>query len=397
MHDGALNDIRILDLSRVLAGPYCTMLLGDYGAEVIKIEARGRGDDTRQWGPPWVEGESAYFLSVNRNKRSLTLDLKNPAGRAVLIDLARKSDVLVENFKVGTMDRLSLSYEELKAVNPRLIYCSISGYGQDGPYRDRPGYDFVIQAEGGIMSITGPEEGEPHKVGVAIVDITAGLFASSAILAALHHRERTGEGQYIDVALLDSQVAWLANVAQNYLSTKETPKRHGNAHPNIVPYEVFPTSDGHLAVGIGNDRQYERFCRLAGCEELWEDERFQTNPGRVEHRVELISKLREVFVRRGSGQWLELLKNEKIPSAPINDIGTVLNDPQVRARGMVETVRHWKTGEIDLVGPVAKLSETPAVIQSPPPILGEHNEQVLAEILGYSKEKIRGLIQTGVV
>ncbi|MDH3944468.1 MAG: CoA transferase [Anaerolineae bacterium] len=397
MSKDALGDIRILDLSRVLAGPYCSMLLGDYGAEVIKIEARERGDDTRQWGPPWVEGESAYFQSVNRNKKSLTLDLKSEAGREVLIDLVKESDVLIENFKVGTMKRLGLSYEELREVNPALIYCSISGYGQDGPYRDRPGYDFVIQAEGGIMSITGPAEGEPHKVGVAIVDITAGLFASSAILAALHHRERTGEGQYIDIALLDSQVAWLANVAQNYLASGEVPKRYGNAHPNIVPYEVFPTLDGHVAVGIGNDRQYECFCRVAGCEELWEDARFQSNPGRVEHRIELILELRKVFSQKGSAEWLDLLKTEKIPSAPINSIDEVLNDPQVRSREMVQSVRHEKIGEIKLVGPVAKLSKTPAKIQAAPPTLGEHNGHVLSDLLGYSKERIKKLSQTRVV
>ncbi len=397
MNPDALQGIRVLDLSRVLAGPFCTMLLGDYGAEIIKIEAPGRGDDTRHWGPPWAGGESAYFLSVNRNKRSLTLNLKHPRGQQILRDLAAQSDVLIENFKVGTMVRLGLSYEDLKAVNPGLIYCSITGYGQNGPYRDRPGYDFIIQAQGGIMSITGPADGEPHKVGVAIVDITAGLFAATAILAALRHRDRTGEGQYIDVALLDAQVAWLANVAQNYLVSGQVPKRYGNAHPNIVPYEVFPTLDGHVAVGIGNDLQYRRFCEVAGCMELWEDERFQTNPGRVEHREELIPRLQAVFRARTTAEWLDLLVNARIPVGPINNIAQVLNDPQVQARQMVQQITHPTAGEVSLLGPVAKLSATPARIHAPPPLLGEHSESILRDLLGYSPEEIAALRQEQVI
>ncbi len=393
----ALRGIRVLDLSRVLAGPYCTMLLGDYGAEIIKVEVPGRGDDTRQWGPPWAGGESAYFLSVNRNKRSLTLNLKHPKGQKILRALAARSDILIENFKVGTMERLGLGYESLREENPGLIYCSITGYGQNGPYRERPGYDFIIQAQGGIMSITGPADGPPHKVGVAIVDITAGLFAASAILAALHHRERTGEGQYIDVALLDAQVAWLANVAQNYLVSGEVPGRYGNAHPNIVPYEVFPTRDGHIAVGIGNDRQYRRFCEEADCMELWEDERFQSNPGRVEHRRELIPRLQEVFRRHTTDEWLERLVAAKIPVAPINNVAQVFADPQVQARGMVQEVAHPTAGEVPLVGPVAKLSHTPARIHAPPPLLGEHTEDVLREVLGYSPQQVAALRQEHVI
>ncbi len=397
LETAALAGIRVLDLSRVLAGPFCTMLLADYGAEVIKVEAPGRGDDTRHWGPPWAGGESAYFLAVNRNKRSLTLNLKHEEGRRILRELVARSDVLIENFKVGTTRRLGLDYESLRPLNPGLIYCSITGYGQTGPYRDRPGYDFVIQAEGGIMSITGPAEGEPHKVGVAIVDITAGLFAATAILAALHHRERTGEGQYIDVALLDAQVAWLANVAQNYLVSGETPRRYGNAHPNIVPYEVFPTADGYIAVGIGNDRQYRRFCQVAGRMDLWEDERFQTNPGRVEHREELVPRLQALFRTRPTAAWLELLHEAKIPAGPINDVAQVLNDPHVLARGMVQTVDHPTAGTIRLVGPVAKLSATPAAIRRPPPLLGQHTEEILTGLLGYDEEAITHLRAEGVI
>ncbi len=393
----ALADIRVLDLSRVLAGPFCTMLLADFGADVIKVEAPGRGDDTRHWGPPWAGGESAYFLSVNRNKRSITLNLKHERGRQILLDLVARSDVFIENFKVGTAKRLGLDYETLREINPRLIYCSITGYGQTGPYRDRPGYDFVIQAEGGIMSITGPADGEPHKVGVAIVDITAGLFAATAILAALHHRERTGEGQYIDIALLDAQVGWLANVAQNYLVSGEVPKRYGNAHPNIVPYEVFPTADGYIAVGIGNDLQYRRFCELTGRMDLWEDGRFQTNPGRVEHRDELIPRLRELFRTKTTAEWLALLREAKISAAPINNVAQVLNDPHVLARGMVQTVRHPTAGELKLVGPVPKLSATPAAIRRPPPLLGEHTVEVLTELLGYDEETVSRLREEGVV
>ncbi|HHH41027.1 MAG TPA: CoA transferase [Chloroflexi bacterium] len=397
LETAALAGIRVLDLSRVLAGPFCTMLLADYGAEVIKVEAPGRGDDTRHWGPPWAGGESAYFLAVNRNKRSLTLNLKHEEGRRILRELVARSDVLIENFKVGTTRRLGLDYESLRPLNPGLIYCSITGYGQTGPYRDRPGYDFVIQAEGGIMSITGPAEGEPHKVGVAIVDITAGLFAATAILAALHHRERTGEGQYIDVALLDAQVAWLANVAQNYLVSGETPRRYGNAHPNIVPYEVFPTADGYIAVGIGNDRQYRRFCQVAGRMDLWEDERFQTNPGRVEHREELVPRLQALFRTRPTAAWLELLHEAKIPAGPINDVAQVLNDPHVLARGMVQTVDHPTAGTIRLVGPVAKLSATPAAIRRPPPLLGQHTEEILTGLLGYDEKAVAHLRAEGVI
>ncbi len=393
---GALSGIRILDLSRVLAGPYCSMVLADYGAEVIKVEKPGSGDGTRQWGPPWVGSESAYFLSVNRNKKSITLDLKQAAGRDLARRLAKRSDVLIENFKPRTAARLGLGYPRLSTDNPGLIYCSISGYGQSGPYSDRPGYDAMIQAQGGIMSITGPRDGEPHKVGVAIVDISAGLFAATAILAALHSRQQTGTGQHIDVALLDSQVAWLANVAQNYLATGDPPSRHGNAHPNIVPYETLPTADGQLALAVGSDQQYERFCHAADRPDLWADLRFRSNDGRVTHRQELVPKLRRLLASKPTADWLRLLLAADIPASAVNDIPAVLADPQVRARGMVQSAEHPTLGKIDLLGPVAKLSATPATVRSAPPLLGADTEAVLGDLLGCSAAELQELAGQGV-
>jgi formyl-CoA transferase len=397
LSQGALADIRVLDCTRILAGPYCTMMLGDMGAEVIKIEQPGVGDGSRQWGPPWVESESAYYLSVNRNKKSLTLNLKHPEGQGIFKKLAAATDVLVENFLPGTMQKMGLDYETLSATNPGLIYCSLTGYGQDGPYRDLPGFDFMIQAQGGIMSVTGPVEGPPYKVGVAIVDITAGLFANSAILAALHHRDRTGQGQYIDIALLDAQIGWLVNQAHNYFATGETPRRFGNAHPNIVPYEVFRAQDGYLALAIGTDAQYRRFCELVSYPELWEDERFQTNAGRVEHRDTLIPRLQALIGQRALSEWLELLSENRIPAAPINDIPTLLRDPQVAARQMVQTINHPVLGEVQQLGPVAKFSHTPAQVRSAPPLLGEHTESILSQELGYSQEEIARMRQAGAI
>ncbi len=396
MSESALSDIRVVDLSRVLAGPYCTMLLADYGAEVIKVEQPGQGDGTRQWGPPWLDGESAYFLSINRNKKSITLNLKSDEGKAILKRLSQGADVLIENFRPDTMTRMGLDYGTLRQDNPGLIYCSISGYGQTGPYRHRPGYDFMIQAQGGIMSVTGPVDGEPHKVGVAIVDITAGLFAANAILSALHYRERCGEGQYIDVALLDAQIAWLANVAQNYLATGSPPRRYGNAHPNIVPYETFRAADGYLALAVGNDRQYRLLCQVVGRPELWNDERFQTNAGRVEHRDELIPLLQDLFSGRTVNEWIELLLEAKIPVGPINDIPTILADPQLTARQMVQEVEHETAGTIQLLGPVAKLSKTPAQIRRAPPTLGSDSSDLLLE-LGYTLEQIEALRKENVI
>ncbi len=392
-----LSDVRVIDLSRILAGPYCTMVLGDLGAEVIKIEQPGLGDETRQWGPPYADGESAYYLCANRNKKGMTLNLKNEKGREILRELVKRGDVLVENFRVGTMERWGLGYEDLREINPGLIYCAISGYGPDGPYRDRPGYDFVIQAEGGIMSITGPVEGPPYKVGVAIVDITAALFAATAILAALHERRRSGQGQRIDIPLLECQVAWLANVASNYLVSGERPRRYGNAHPNIVPYEVFETADGYVALGVGNDRQYRAFCQAAGCEHLADDPRFATNPDRVRNRDILIPLLQEVFRQKTTREWIDLFSEIDIPGGPINTIDQVFQHPQLVARGMVVEVTHPTAGRVKLVRSPMNLSRTPPQVRQHPPLLGEHTDEILSNLLGYTREQIEELRAQGVV
>ena len=386
----ALSDIKIIDLSRVLAGPYCTQMLADYGANVIKIEQPGTGDTTRTWAPPFVGDQSAYFLCANRNKRSLTLNLKSPEGVAILKQLLHDADVLVENFTPGTMQDLGLAYDTLKAEFPRLIYCSISVYGQTGPYRERPGFDFAIQAEGGIMSITGPVDGEPSKVGVPIADITTGLFAANAIMAALHYRDRAGVGQHIDVALLDSQIAWLANVAHNYLADGTTPKRYGTAHPNVVPYQGFATSDGNIALAAGNDAQFKRVCDAIGLPELANDPKYKGNVGRVTNRNTLIPQLQAVFKTQSTDYWLETLQAANVPISPINDIPTALNNEQVLARHMVQEVADPKLGKIKVLGPVAKLSATPATVRTAPPRLGEHSNEVLGE-LGYSPAQIEQL------
>lgn len=394
----ALDDITVLDLSRVLAGPYATMLLGDLGARVVKIEQPGRGDDTRHWGPPFTaSGESAYFLCANRNKESVTLNLKSAEGRAVLRDMVRRADVLVENFKVGRMAALGLDYAALRPENPGLIYCSITGYGQTGPYAERPGYDVVIEAQGGLMSITGPAGGDPYKVGVAVVDITAGMQAVMAILAALHHRHRTGAGQAIDIALFDTQLGWLANVASAYLVSGQTPQRYGNAHPSIVPYQTVLTAGGLLMLAVGNDDQFARLCALLGHPEWAADPRFATNRARVSHRAVLLPLLEAEFRRRSATAWTETLLAAGIPCGPVNDVATALSDPQAEARAMVQTVLHPVTGSVPQVGPVPKLGETPARIHLPPPLLGEHTEAVLAEWLGYSDEQIAGLRAAGAI
>jgi formyl-CoA transferase len=390
-----LDGIRILDLSRVLAGPFCTQLLGDLGAEVIKIEQPGKGDDTRQWGPPWFHGESAYYLSCNRNKKSATVNLQTEVGRDLIRQMAQHCEVLVENFKAGAMDKWGLGYAALRERNPRLIYCAITGYGQTGPMASRPGYDFIIQAQGGIMSITGEAEGAPSKVGVAVADIVTGLYALNAILAALFHRERAGEGQFIDIALLDAQVSWLANVAMNYLISGEPPKRYGNAHPNVVPYQTFATADGHLALGVGNDAQFQRLCEQLGLPELAQDSRFHNNAGRVQNRDMLIAQLQKIFLQRTAAEWVGQLSAAGIPAGPINNVAQILADPQIAVREMVVEITHASGAPLKLLGPVPKFSATPARVQSPPPLLGQHTEEVLKEWLKIGSSEISRLRRQG--
>jgi formyl-CoA transferase len=394
----ALADLKVLDLSRVLAMPYCSMMLGDLGAEIIRVDRPGVGDETRHWGPPWAGELSAYYLCTNRNKKGITVDLKKKEGQEIIRRLAERSDILLENFLPGDLAKMNLGYEDLKALNPKIIYASVTGYGQSGPYRDQPGFDFILQAQGGLMSIIGEEEGPPMKVGVAIVDITAGLFACSAILAALHYREKTGVGQHIDMALLDAQVAWLANQASNYLVSGKVPRRMGNAHPNIVPYETFRAKDGvYLALGVGNDNQWRKFCKLAAIEPLTEDPQYATNPKRVENRKKLVPLLQEVFLRKDSGEWLQLLSEAEIPVGPINTIDRVFADPQVLARQMLVEMEHPKVGKFKVVGSPLKLSETPVEYRIPPPLLGEHTEEVLRTVLEYDKETIIRLREAKVI
>ncbi|MGE0679682.1 MAG: CaiB/BaiF CoA transferase family protein [Candidatus Binatia bacterium] len=392
-----LEGFRILDLSRILAGPYCSMLLGDLGAEVIKVERPGVGDDTQAWGPPFAAGESAYYLCANRNKKSITVNLKSLDGQEIIRQLARVSDVLIENFKVGELTELGLDYDQLKELNPGLVYCSITGYGQTGPDKDLPGYDFIIQGRGGIMSITGEAEGEPMKVGVAVVDVTAGLFAANAIQAALLARARTGRGQAIDIALLDAQVAWLANVASNYLVSGKRPERFGNGHPTIVPYQSFRARDGFFCLAVGNDSQWRRLCAMLGRSELAEDARFATNPARVQNRELLIPLLQEVFATADIAQWLREIAAAGIPCGPVQSIDQVFADPQVLQREMMWTVPHPTANAVRLVGSPLKLSDTPVALRSHPPLLGEHTDDVLTGLLGYTTTDIVRLRTEGVV
>ncbi|HSL47398.1 MAG TPA: CoA transferase [Anaerolineales bacterium] len=376
-----LNGIRVLDLSRVLAGPYCTMVLGDLGAEVIKVESP-EGDETRGWGPPFAAGESAYYLCVNRNKRSIIVDLKTEQGREIVHELIQRSDVLVENFRPGTLARFSLDYETVSAINLNLIYCSITGFGHTGPLRDKPGYDFMIQAMGGLMSITGEPEGEPMKVGVAVADLFAGQNAVIAILAALQARIQTGKGQHLDISLFDSQVSMLANVASNYLISETLPKRYGNAHANIVPYQAFQASDAWIVVAVGNDRQFEKLCEVIANSELVSDPRFSLNSERVKYRDDLISILTPIFLMKSSSEWLSMLENAGIPCGPINMLDKVFSLPQVEARDMLIHMEHEEIGDLRLVGSPLKFSETPVEYKLPPPRLGEHTEQILKELFG---------------
>lgn len=373
-----LHGIRVLDLSRVLAGPYCTMVLGDLGADVIKVEPP-EGDETRGWGPPFAEGESAYYLCVNRNKRGVVVNLKTDEGKNVLRDLAMQSDVLVENFRPGALKKFGLDFETLCELNPRLVYCSISGFGQTGSLRDKPGYDFMIQAMGGLMSITGEPDGEPMKTGVAVADLFAGQNAVIAILAALQARNLTGAGQSLDISLFDSQLGWLANVASNYLISGNLPKRYGNAHANIVPYQSFRASDGWFVVTVGNEKQFEAFCKVIGKLDLVNDVRFAANSVRVENRDVLIELLKPVFETKTVNEWLALIGN-KFPCAPINNFEQVFSMPQVKEREMLVKMEHPTIGELPLVGSPLKMSATPVEYRLPPPLMGEHTEEVLREL-----------------
>lgn len=393
-----LDGIRVVDLTRVLAGPYCTMMLGDLGADVIKIEVPERGDDTRHWGPPFTDGGlSAYFISTNRNKRSITLNLKSPDGLSALKDLIRWGDVLIENFRTGTLEKFGLDYESIKKIRPDVIYCTITGYGYSGPYKDRPGYDFMAQALGGLMSITGPEGGEPVRVGVAAVDLVTGIFASNAIVASLFARERTGAGQRIDMSLLDSQVAFLSYAASNYLVSGQKPVRMGNAHPNIVPYQSFKTKDKYIAFAAANDIQWKKFCLAVNHHEWVTDERYATNQDRVMNREQLIPLLDKLFRERTANAWIDLCVEIGVPAAPINTIDEVFADPQVIERERVIFVDHNDDQAIPLIASPMNILEAPASIRYPPPNLGEHTEEVLHELLGYSKEKINDLRASGAI
>ena len=396
-----LQGVRVLDFTRVLAGPFCTMLLADLGAEVIKIEEPARGDETRQWGPPWMgEGDaalSAYYLCANRNKRSLTLNLKHEQAQALARRLARQSQVVIENFKPGGMAAYGLGYDGLSAFNPALVYCSITGFGQTGPYSERPGYDFVIQAMSGLMSITGPVEGEPSKVGVAVTDVLAGLFAATSILAALRHAEQTGHGQHLDVSLLDASLASLVNVASNALVSGEAPARYGNAHANIVPYQTFRASDGDFALAVGNDRQFAALCGLIERPEWAQDERFATNPARVRYREALIPELQVIFATRPAAEWVEALLALGIPCGPVNDVATILRDPHVVARGLVQQIALTNGVVAAVVGHPVKFSQTPPQIRSSPPLHGADTEAVLSTLLDLSEDEIALLRHEGVI
>jgi crotonobetainyl-CoA:carnitine CoA-transferase CaiB-like acyl-CoA transferase len=403
-----LAGIRVLDLSRVLAGPWCTQILADLGAEVIKIERPGSGDDTRSWGPPFASDqsgrsttESAYFLCANRGKKSVAIDLSHREGRDLVRALARKADVLVENFKVGSLAKLKLDYEALAQANPGLIYCSITGFGQTGPYSQRPGYDFMIQALSGLMSINGEPEGkpgsEPLKVGLPIADILTGLYASTAILAALRQRDTTGKGDHIDMSLLDVQVASLANQAMSFLTSGEQPVRSGNAHPSIVPYEAFATADGFLVLAIGNDAQFRTFCRLAGRADLAEHPDYATNPLRVANRAELLPQVRAILQSRSTGDWIEILGEAGVPCGPVNSIADVFADPQVQARGMRLDLVHRLAGTVPSVASPLRFRGFEAGSRRAPPTLGEHTDEVLMDELSLSPDAIAAMKATGVI
>ncbi len=405
---GALSHVRVLDLSRILAGPWASQILADLGAEVIKVERPGRGDDTRTWGPPYVKdaegeetSESSYYACTNRNKKSVTIDITKPEGQRMVRELAAKSDILFENFKLGGLRQYGLDYESLAEVNPGLIYCSITGFGQTGPYAARAGYDFLIQGMGGLMSISGHPDGEPGggpmKVGVALADILTGMYAATSVLAALSHREQTGVGQHIDLALLDVQVACLASQAMNYLTTGQVPQRLGNAHPNVVPYQDFPTADGNMILAVGNDGQFARLCEVLGRPEWGSDPRYATNAARVRNRGELIPMLRQATVMRTTAEWISLLEQAGVPCGPINDIAQVFQDPHIQARGMQLQMPHPLAGELPQVASPIRLSKTPVEYRQAPPTLGQHTHDVLAEVLGLDAEQLDRLAKADVI
>jgi len=399
---GALSHIRVLDLTRVLAGPWCAQTLADFGADVIKVERPGAGDDTRHWGPPYLKdaagadtAEAAYYLAANRNKRSVTVDIATPEGQQIVRELAAQSDVVLENYKVGQLAKYGLDYESLRAVKPDLVYCSVTGFGQTGPYAHRAGYDFIVQGIGGFMSITGERDSEPgggpQKAGVAIADLATGLYSTIAVLAALAHRDRTGEGQYIDMALLDVQVALLANMNTNFLASGKPPVRWGNAHPNIVPYQTFQTSDGWIIVAVGNDGQFRKFVEAGGRAELADDERFATNPSRVRHRDTLVPILAEMVKTRAKADWIGTLEAARVPCGPINELDEVFDNEQVVARGMQVSLPHPCGADVKLVRNPIRMSATPPDARTAPPLLGAQTEDVLRDMLGYDDERIAAL------
>ncbi|MEG3617221.1 CaiB/BaiF CoA-transferase family protein [Magnetovibrio sp. PR-2] len=402
----ALSGVRVLDLTRILAGPFCTQMLGDLGADIVKIERPGAGDDTRHWGPNYIKdpdgndtGESAYFVSANRNKRSVAIDLAQPEGAAVIRQLAVQCDVVVENFKVGGLAKYGLSYDDLKAENPGLIYCSITGFGQTGPYADRAGYDFLIQGMGGLMSLGGEPDGAPQKTGVAISDVMCGMYAATAILAALRHRDQTGQGQFVDLSLFDTQVGWLVNQGMNYLTTGAVPQRLGNAHPNIVPYQAFAAVDGYLILAVGNDAQFEKFCTFAGLNHLSADEGFATNNARLKNRARLIPEIEAVLAQKPVAYWLDGLAPLGVPCGPVNDLGQVFDDAQLNHREMVVDLPHAADPRVNVrqIANPLKLSETPVSYSRSAPALGQHTEEVLREMLALSDDEIARLKKAGVI
>lgn len=403
-----LSHIRVLDLTRILAGPWATQNLADLGAEVVKIERPRAGDDTRSWGPPWLKDkdgnetrESAYFLSVNRGKKSVTIDLAKPAGQSLCRELAAKSDVLIENYKLDDLKRYGLAYADVRKVNPGIVYCSVTGFGQNGPYASRPGYDFIFQGMGGVMSITGERDalpgGGPQKVGIAITDVMTGMYASLAVTAALNYRDRTGTGQYIDMALLDSIVAFNANQILNFWCSGEIPRRWGNAHANISPYEAFSSADGHIILAVGNDGQFTRFCEVAGRPELATDPRFRTNPDRVRNRAALVPIVQAIVRGRASREWLEALEAAGIPCGPINDMKAVFEDAQVRHRGLRVDIAHPAGVDVPTVASPMRFSETPVEYERPPPLLGQHTREVLSAVLGKTDAELDSLAADGVI